>query len=60
MGLHPFIAKGYIAAAKKYSAAKIYEVISILREYDVKSKGFEGVSIPSEELQKEMIYKILH
>lgn len=60
MGLHPFIAKGYIAAAKKYSITKIYDIISILREYDTKSKGFGGVSIPSEELQKEMIYKILH
>lgn len=59
--VHPFIAKSYIAAAKKYSPTKLYEIIGILREYDMKSKGF-AVSgmIDSADLQKEMIYKILH
>lgn len=59
--LHPFVAKGYIVAAKRYSPTKLYEIMGILREYDMKSKGF-GVStmVDNSELQKEMIYKILH
>jgi DNA polymerase-3 subunit delta len=59
--LHPFLAKQYIAAAKRYSPTKLYEIMGILREYDLKSKGM-GVSglINSSELQKEMVYKILH
>ena len=59
--LHPFIARTYIAAAKKYSPTKLYEIMGILREYDMKSKGFNtsGMLGPA-ELQKEMIYKILH
>ncbi|HKJ78358.1 MAG TPA: DNA polymerase III subunit delta, partial [Prolixibacteraceae bacterium] len=57
----PFFAKSYIAAAKKYSPTKLYEVMGILREYDLKSKGM-GASgmVDAASLQKEMIYKILH
>jgi DNA polymerase-3 subunit delta len=61
MNLHPFYAKKIAAASKRYTPAKLYEIIGILREYDMKSKGV-GVSPLSEpgDLQKEMIYKILH
>ncbi|NOR76505.1 MAG: DNA polymerase III subunit delta [Draconibacterium sp.] len=61
LGVHPYFAKDYIAAARKYSPTKLYEIIGILREYDMKSKGF-GVStmVKTADLQKEMIYKILH
>ncbi len=59
--VHPFIAKSYIAAAKRYSPTKLYEIMGILREYDMKSKGFEvSTMVDSADLQKEMIYKILH
>jgi DNA polymerase III subunit delta len=59
--VHPFIAKSYIAAAKKYSPTKLFEIIGILREYDMKSKGFEvSTMVDTTDLQKEMIYKILH
>ncbi len=61
LGVHPYFVKDYIAAARKYSPTKLYEIIGILREYDMKSKGF-GVSglVSTADLQKEMIYKILH
>lgn len=61
MGGHPFYIKKIIAASKKYSPTKLYEIMGILREYDLKSKGM-GVSTLTDiaELQKEMIYKILH
>jgi len=59
--LHPYIAKNYVMAAKRYSPTKLYEIMGILREYDLKSKGFEvSTMLDSAELQKEMIYKILH
>ena len=59
--VNPYFAKSYIAAAKRYSPTKLYEIMGILREYDLKSKGM-GVSglVGTAELQKEMIYKILH
>jgi DNA polymerase-3 subunit delta len=61
LGGHPFYIKKIIAASKKYNPTKLYEIIGILREYDMKSKGM-GVSglTDTSELQKEMIYKILH
>lgn len=59
--VNPYFAKSYISAAKRYSPTKLYEIMGILREYDLKSKGM-GVSglVSTAELQKEMIYKILH
>lgn len=61
LGMHPYFAKNMIAASRKYSPTKLYEIIGILREYDVKSKGFEvSTMVDSADLQKEMIYKILH
>lgn len=61
LGVHPFFAKDYIAAAKRYSPTKLYEIVGILREYDMKSKGWNvSTMIDTGELQKEMIYKILH
>ena len=60
LGLHPFIAKSYIAAAKKYSTYKLFDIVGILREYDLKSKGWGNYSASPGDLQKEMIYKILH
>lgn len=61
MGGSRFYIKKLIAAARKYHPTKLYEIIGTLREYDLKSKGM-GVSTLVEpgELQKEMIYKILH
>lgn len=61
LGGHPFYIRKIIAASKKYNPTKLYEIIGILREYDMKSKGM-GVSglTDTSELQKEMIYKILH
>ena len=61
LGIRPFFAKEYILASKKYNPTKLYEIIGILRDYDMKSKGY-GVStiVDTAELQKEIIYKILH
>jgi len=58
--VHPFFVKTYVAAAKNYNIRKLVEIISILREYDMKSKGFGNVSASAADLQKEMIYRILH
>lgn len=61
LGIHPFFAKNLIIAAKKYNPTKLYEIIGILREYDMKSKGYEvSTMVSTADLQKEMIYKILH
>jgi len=58
--VNPFFVKGYVSAAKNYPIRKLVEVVSILREYDMKSKGVGNVSATPADLQKEMIYRILH
>ncbi len=57
----PFIAKKTIAEAKRYTPTKLFEIIGILRIYDMKSKGLEASGELSQgDIYKELIYKILH
>jgi len=58
--VHPFFVKTYVSAAKNFNIKKCVEIVSILREYDMKSKGFGNVSASPADLQREMIYRILH
>jgi DNA polymerase-3 subunit delta len=58
--VHPFFVKTYVTAAKHYNIKKLVEIVSILREYDMKSKGWGNVSASPADLQREMIYRILH
>ena len=58
--VHPFFVKTYVSAAKNYNIKKLVEIISILREFDMKSKGWGNVSATPADLQREMIYRILH
>jgi len=60
LGVHPFFVKDYVAAARNYNIKKLVEIVGLLREYDMKTKGWGNVSSSPAELQKEMIYRILH
>lgn len=60
LGIHSFHMKDYEAAARNYSAEKLKQIISLLRECNAKSKGFIPVSTKEGDLLKELIYKILH
>jgi len=60
LGVSPFFIDNYMVAARNYPTKKVVEVIAILREYDMKSKGVGNVSSSVADLQREMIYKILH
>jgi DNA polymerase III subunit delta len=60
LGIAPFRIKDLIEGAKNYNALKTMNIISLLRSYDAKSKGFESKSIPDAELLKELLYKIMH
>lgn len=58
--VNPYFVGEYFQAKKKYSAKKLLRVISILREYDMKSKGVGDNATPQGQLMKEMVYKIMH
>lgn len=55
-----FFLKDYKRTAHHYNLKNTQNVISILKEYDLKSKGVDSDNAPEGELMKEMVYKILH
>ena len=57
---HAFFLRDYKTAARNYPFAHTTKIISILKEYDLKSKGVERVNTTEGDLMKEMIFKILH
>jgi len=60
LSVHPFFVKDYQVAARNYSLGKLTKIISLLREYDLKSKGVNNISTTDGELLKEFLFKILH
>lgn len=60
LGINPFFVTQYTQAAKIYSAWKVMDVVSLLRTYDAKSKGYGNVSSSTGDLLKELTYKIMH
>jgi DNA polymerase-3 subunit delta len=59
LGIAPSRAVEYDLASKNYNALKTMNIISLLREYDAKSKGF-GSKASDSDLLKELLFKILH
>ena len=57
--INPFFISEYNRASKNYSIKKVTEVISIIREYDLKSKGSGAKNITHLDLLKEMISRIV-
>ncbi|MDB5112783.1 MAG: polymerase subunit delta [Mucilaginibacter sp.] len=59
LGVSPYFVKDYEQAARSYNYGKTIQIISYLREYDVKSKGVES-NTDHGGLMKELMFKILH
>jgi DNA polymerase-3 subunit delta len=59
LGINPYFLKDYARAAKNYNLNQTINVIQVLYEYDLKSKGVNSGSQDSYQLFKEMIFKIL-
>ncbi|HCC69676.1 MAG TPA: DNA polymerase III subunit delta [Bacteroidales bacterium] len=58
--INPFFVSDYEMASRNYSPGKTMQVISMLREFDMKSKGVGNLSSSEGDLLKELIFKILH
>lgn len=57
----PFRLKDCITATKYYSTEKLFSIISLFEDYDLKTKGVNVSPLCKEnELLKELIFKILH
>lgn len=61
LGINPYFVKDYDLAAKNYGLGKVFSVISLLREYDLKSKGVDSTGNTDHgDLMKELVWKIVH
>ena len=59
LNISPYFKYDFIQTVGKYHN-KLPDVISILREYDLKSKGVDSVNTDESELIKEMIFRIIN
>lgn len=57
--VNPYFVDDYVVAAKNYPMRKVSQIITYLREADVKSKGV-GANLTDRDLLKELLFKILH
>lgn len=60
LGVNPFFLNDYVNAARNYPPNRVKNIISILREYDLRFKGVDNASADEGALLKEMVYRILH
>lgn len=61
LGVSPYFIKDYELASRNFNLNKVFQVVSLLREYDLKSKGVESTgNVADGELLKELVFKIIH
>jgi len=60
IGINPFFLKDVEKASVNYPISEAVKIISILHEYDLRSKGVGNISTDHSQLLREMTYKILH
>ncbi|MBT8288185.1 MAG: DNA polymerase III subunit delta [Bacteroidia bacterium] len=58
--INPYFVSEYSNAARNYPMKRVSQIIGILREIDVKSKGVGANALPQRDLLKEMIVRILN
>lgn len=59
LGVNEFFVAEYERAAKRYSASRCVNIIHLLSEYDMRSKGVNNNSTDHGELLRELIYLIV-
>jgi DNA polymerase-3 subunit delta len=58
--VNPFFVKDYEVSATRYNVSRTVQIISLLRTYDMRSKGYGDPGTEPGDLLKELVYKILH
>ncbi|WP_424493965.1 DNA polymerase III subunit delta [Salinimicrobium sp. GXAS 041] len=57
--VNPYFVSDYSSAAGNYPMKKVSQVVSLLREADVKSKGVGATNIQQGDLLKELLVKVM-
>ena len=60
LGVSPFFVRDYQSAARAYSVADCVRCIAVLRDFDLKAKGYGIGEVSQKDLYREMIFKLLH
>ena len=61
ISLVSFFVNDYLEAARNYSWVDCMNSIAVLREFDMKSKGYNSTSdISQKELYREMLFKLIN
>jgi DNA polymerase-3 subunit delta len=60
IGINPYFVNEFISASKNYPMREVSQIISIIREFDLKSKGVNANATPQGDLLKELIVKIMN
>ncbi len=58
--INPFFVADYQKAATNYPMRKVSQIISMLRDADLKSKGVGAQNLATEDILKELLYKVMH
>lgn len=57
---YPGYVKDYKAASALYTVGRVMSVISLIRTYDLKAKGYGDSGSDTGDLLKELVFKIMH
>lgn len=60
LGVSPYFVKEYFDAGKNYPMRKVSQVISLLHQADMKSKGVGASGFAQKDILKELLFKIMH
>ncbi len=60
LGVNPYFVNDYVSASKNYPLRKVSQIISFIRDADVKSKGVGTSQLSHGDILKELVFKILH
>ncbi|MGB7786405.1 MAG: DNA polymerase III subunit delta [Salinimicrobium sp.] len=57
--VNPYFVSDYSTAAQNYPMRKVSQIVSFLRDADVKSKGVGAANVPQGDLLKELLVKVM-
>jgi len=60
LGVNPYFLSEYKSAARVYPPRKCVEIFTLLRQYDMRSKGVNNENTDQGELLRELVFKIMH
>lgn len=58
--VNPYFVGDYDTAARNYPMRKVSQIISLLRDADLKSKGVGATNMNQGDILKELLFKIMH